>query len=128
MSVLREKVQEAAGAARELCAAGRYDSACGRAYYAMFNAARLLLSELANHDLERIRSHKAVLNLFSKEFVLTGRFDADLARRFRQSEQARAVADYDEMHVEIALAQDSVAAMELFLKRMNELLSEGKFE
>ena len=127
MSVLLDKSAEAAAAARLLLANEHYESACGRAYFAMFNAARVLLAELKDHDLESIRSHKAVLTLFSKHFVMTRRFDSGLARQFREAAEARAIADYDQRHVDEVMARETVQAMEKFLARASELLNAGKY-
>lgn len=125
MSALLDKAREAASSARLLLEHELYASACGRAYYAMFNSARVLLSEIAGLDIESIRSHRAVMRNFSLHFVRTGRFDADLARKFSEAAEVRAVADYDDTPVDASEAAESLRIMDLFLARVTTMLEEA---
>jgi uncharacterized protein (UPF0332 family) len=72
-----------------------YNMGAGRAYYAMFTAARVLLSEVAGLDLERVRRHATVLRLFSPQFVREGLCTRELGRAFFRASQLRGTADYD---------------------------------
>ena len=125
MSALMHKALEAASAARLMLESELYASACGRAYYAMFNSARVLLSDIAGMDIDNIRSHRAVMRNFSLHFVRTGRFDADLARQFTEAAEVRAVADYDDSPMDASEAEESLRVMELFLARVEALLREA---
>jgi uncharacterized protein (UPF0332 family) len=85
--------REAAEEAHLLFDAGHYRGACSRAYYAMFNAARALL-DARGYAPERTKTHKSVLQLFSREFVGAGAFDRDDGRALRRAADARQLADY----------------------------------
>ena len=77
MSDLWVKARENAKAARLLLEAQCYNSACTRAYYAMFTAARCLLHECAGIELDALKRHATVLRLFSLHFVREGAFSED---------------------------------------------------
>lgn len=92
-----------------------YNMAASRAYYAMFTAARVLLSDIAGLDLERIRSHAAVLRLFSAHFVRDGLCDRELGRAFFRASQLRGTADYDPQSVSRAEAEAVIVTMRQFI-------------
>ncbi len=99
-----------------------YNMAASRAYYAMFTAARVLLSDIAGLDLERIRSHAAVLRLFSAHFVRAGRCDRELGRAFSRASQLR-TADYELQSVGRAEAEAAIVTMRQFISFSEKLLA-----
>ena len=113
MSALLEKARELAEDARSSFNGGRFNSACSRAYYAMFNAARALL-ETRGHSPEAVKSHASVLRLFSLEFVRQGPFDAEDGRALRIAAKARNTADYDRSAVTAPEARAVIASLDRF--------------
>ena len=91
MTELETSAREAAEEARLLFRAQLFRGACSRAYYAMFNAARAMLT-LRGYKAEAVKTHKSVLRLFSLEFVKTGPFDAEIGQMLRRAAEARHVA------------------------------------
>ena len=116
MSDLWDKALEAADDARLLLRAGRYNGACNRAYYAMFNAARALLADTHDVELSDIKRHATVLRLFSKHFIDGGLFAAEYGPLLRRASEARLVADYDEIPVSEKEAAQIVKAMDGFVE------------
>lgn len=115
MNRLFDKGRAAASDARLLFENGRYDGACNRAYYAMFNTARGLL-EARGHDPETVKRHASVLRRFSFEFVMNGPFDDEDGRALRRSGAARRTADYAEMDVTEAEARTVMESLERFMR------------
>jgi uncharacterized protein (UPF0332 family) len=115
MTQLWNKARQSAAGARVLFAAGLYDDACSRAYYAMFNAARELLAG-RGIDAERVKTHQGVLRQFSAVFVQSGLFDEDDGRALRRAGETRNVADYDSFAgAGLDRAQATMNAMEKFM-------------
>ncbi|MBZ0139726.1 MAG: HEPN domain-containing protein [Pseudorhodoplanes sp.] len=128
MSDLWGKAQEAADDARLLLRAGRYNGACNRAYYAMFNAARALLVEKEGIELSAIKRHATLLRLFSLHFIDKGIFAADFGPLLRRAADARLVADYDASTVGQTEAQSILDAMERFLTVADAAKADAKPE
>lgn len=85
MNPLFQKAVTAGASAHSLKAAGDYDGACDRAYYAMFHAARFLLSlERASGESEP-KTHQSILREFSEAFVLKGLVSRDIGRGLRRA-------------------------------------------
>src|ERR1700730_13938234 len=74
---------------------GLYNMAASRAYYAMFTAARVLLSDVAGVELEQTRRHTTVMRYFSSHFVRHGLCDSELGRALMRASRVRGTADYD---------------------------------
>lgn len=116
---LLDKARENLQASRTLIDAGFFSIAASRCYYAMFYAAEALLLDKGL----RFTSHGAVQAAFGREFILTGRAEADLHRYLLDAFRARQAADYEapaEVSREDALAQLERAAK--FLAVAEELL------
>lgn len=88
---LIEKRKRALRAARTLFQVGDYESAAGRAYYAMLHAAQALLRA---RDL-RYRKHGGAHAAFAEHFTMTGRLEAKFHRWLLDSFDDRLRADYD---------------------------------
>ncbi|HUX11981.1 MAG TPA: HEPN domain-containing protein [Spirochaetia bacterium] len=77
--------------ARELFAAGHFEDAVSRAYYAAFHSATLLF-----YCMGRVfSSHAQLVGAFNKELVLPGILPVELARSLRDLFELRQAADYD---------------------------------
>src|SRR4029079_18831410 len=95
MDGLWGKAMEAAEDARLLLAAGRFDAAANRAYFAMFNAERALLAK-SGDDPGAMKKHATVQRRFSMKLVKDGPFGEEAGRALRQAGDARVIADYDD--------------------------------
>jgi uncharacterized protein (UPF0332 family) len=67
-------------------------AAANRAYYAMFYAVR---AALASDGMERPRTHKGAINLFSRYWVRTGKVDKVFAGNLQDAFDLRQKGDYD---------------------------------
>lgn len=121
MTPIWKKAEDAAVQARLLFEAAQYDGACSRAYYAMFNAARALLS-LKGFDSSAARTHKTVLRLFSLEFVQKGTFDDEHGRALRRANESRNLADYADEVLSRARAEAVMTAMEKFMAAAGRII------
>ncbi|MGE3642854.1 MAG: HEPN domain-containing protein [Beijerinckiaceae bacterium] len=125
MSGLPANALESAKLARLALENELYGSACSNAYFAMFNAARMLLEELEGIERKSIKRHATVLSRFSLCFVHTGRFDAEVARALGRGSQLRSVFDCDDIITEEIDPRSLVGDMEKFLVKAEQLL-EGR--
>ena len=87
MASARERLEHA----RLSLTAGFLSGAVSSAYYAMLYAARAALSEEELYA----KTHSATWSVFNETFVVSGRFDADLASAGQQVQRLREAADYD---------------------------------
>lgn len=123
MNELWAKAVENAMAAEVSFDNGLYNAAAGRAYYAMFTAARVLLNELAGFALEDVRRHRAVMRYFSSDFIRRGLIDQNLGRAFLRSSHLRGTADYEPQSVSREDAEAVIATMRDFIATAEELLA-----
>jgi hypothetical protein len=84
-------------------------------------AARAMLIA-RGHPIERVKTHKSVLRLFSDEFVRDGSFNVELARALRKAADARHLADYEGGVTEAEAAQ-VMATLEAFMGKAIAVLS-----
>lgn len=98
------------------------DAAAGRAYYAVFNAARALLAGIANVDPETIRTHSDLISRFSEVLVRTGVFDVELSRALALLGKDRAVADYEGRMVSVSNAERDIELGRRFVAAARRLL------
>jgi len=114
---LMAKAQKAANSAIILLEAGDVDGACGRAYYAMFNAARAaLIAANASVAEDMARSHSGLIAAFSLHLVKTGKFPVELGRSLNKVEDLRLIADYKGEAVELDIATWAVEQAQAFVK------------
>jgi uncharacterized protein (UPF0332 family) len=123
MTGLWDKALAAAEDARSLFGSDRYDAAVNRAYYAMFSAARTLLI-LRGLKADSLKRHASVLRRFSADFVKNGPFGADDGHALRLAGDARVVADYDDVPVTRAKAEDVLASMERFIRLATSVVAD----
>jgi uncharacterized protein (UPF0332 family) len=114
MAQARDRLQ----AARELIDSGHAAAAISAAYYAMLNAARAALSE---HD-EYAKTHGGTWSLFSRRFVATGAFDAEIYRPTGRAQEARQEGDYEAAPLSIELAAEIGDDASRFIDAVEEML------
>lgn len=100
---------------------GLYRDSVSRAYYAMFHAARALLS---SKDV-RPRTHGGVLRGFGRHFVQPGILERAFAGDLGFALQLRQRADYeDDLAITEASARDILDRATRFIERAGQLLRE----
>jgi len=122
LTPLWAKAVEASDDARFLFAARRYHSACNRAYYAMFNAARALLIEIHGLPIQKVKRHATVTRLFSLHLVADGPFEKEFGKMLKRTEDARVVADYEGGTISMTEAGGVIAAMDRFMTIATSLI------
>jgi uncharacterized protein (UPF0332 family) len=126
MSDLWTSALKAASDAHFLLEAGRCETACNRAYYAMFNVARALLLELPDQPARKIKTHASVIRSFSLAFIRNGPFDLKFGEVLRQSRNLRALVDYEGEAMTEDDAKDIIEAMDQFIAIAESLRSQDK--
>jgi uncharacterized protein (UPF0332 family) len=116
---LLARAREGVASARLLVAGGHSATAVSAAYYAMLYAARAALSERDRNA----RSHAGTWALFREEFVITGQFEADLARDAQRAQARREASDYAAESFEPSEAQEIVATAARFVAAVERLTS-----
>lgn len=110
------KAEETLSAARRNFLAGDANTACDRAYYAMFNAAHAALFALGVEGLSRpIKTHNGLVAKFGQEVVVPGHLPADHGQDLNNVQKFRLVADYSADPVDLADAAWSVERAEAFV-------------
>lgn len=121
MSELWLRAQEYADDARLLFEKSRYNSACNRAYYAMFNAARALLLRrgISTADAKR---HTTVWRQFSLHFVKNGPFEIAEGGSLSQIGDVRLAVDYAGQLIDRESAEAVLDSMERFMSAAGRIL------
>ena len=88
--ILMEKAVRKLEAARTLCEHGFYGDAVSRAYYAMFFAARALLSRRNIYP----KTHRGLISQFGCKFVKNGGFQKEIFDILLRAYEDREEADY----------------------------------
>ena len=70
------------------------DSACNRAYYAMFNAARAALFAAGETELAMAKTHNGLVSAFGQHIAKSGKVAPELGRVFAQEGHRRLLSDY----------------------------------
>ncbi len=117
---LLEKAARAVKSARVLLDLGDTDSACSRAYYAMFDAARGALAR-RGYTPDSHKTHGSVHSAFAMEFVKTGLIPREIGRALGQVQDVRLLADYSAESIPSDKAEWSVRHAEAFVKAVRAL-------
>ena len=88
--ILMERAHEKLEVAKSLFGTGFYSDAVSRAYYAMFYAARALLSAKNIYP----KTHRGVISQFGLTFVKEGEFEKEIFDLFARAQEDREEADY----------------------------------
>ena len=115
MVAARERLE----AARALLEHQLFGAAVSDAYYALLYAARAALSERERNA----KTHRGTWSLFREEFVVSGEFDADLARAARATQAQREDVDYAAGRVADEDAVEIVGLAERFVGEVERLLA-----
>ncbi len=107
MREIWRKAKSAADEARILLDAGRPDGAVSRAYYAMFDAARVALA-LDSAELAEAKTHATILRRFSRHLIVAGKIDVAHGRALRRAFEMRLLADYDAPSIPLGVARTIV--------------------
>lgn len=121
MSDIWVKAESMARQAHLLLEAGEADGAAGRAYYAMFHAARAAL-ELVDPDLLNAKTHSTIIRRFGQHVVKVGLLDPALGRMLSEAEGLRITADYDSAPFDRESARRVVESMDTFLAGTRALM------
>ena len=115
ISVYIRKADAALSTARLALNAGDADSACNRAYYAMFDMAHAALLASGAEMLDKpIKTHNGLIGLFGLHLVRSGNIAAEHGHAFNRVQNFRLVADYEGDFVRIEDATWAVERAEAF--------------
>ena len=102
--------------AKMLLDVGDTDSACSRAYYAMYDAARACLAWVGVvPERGEFKTHQGLIAAFGLHLVKPGLFPADIGRFFHSAQSLRQTADYDAIPVSQQQTEQALAAAESFV-------------
>ncbi len=85
-----KKAKEKLHVARRLLAEEEYEDAVSRAYYAMYHAARAVLSLEQSYP----RTHSGLISDFGAKMIRTGKLPKDLGVSLSEAKSLRELADY----------------------------------
>ena len=114
MTDLLHMSQQAASDAHFLFDAKRYDSAVTPAYYAIFHAARAALM-LVDPEFKEAKTHKGLLQQFSRLVIVQQKQDAALGKAMRRLLKARIEVDYEAHPATPQSAEEVLKSMDEFL-------------
>lgn len=83
---------------------GDPDSAVNRAYYSMFNAARVALLSTGMTEDALPRTHRGLIAAFGQHAVQSGKVDAETASALSRTEAVRLKADYTGIEIDVSAA------------------------
>ena len=96
LALYRLKIAKEDLAAAERCyEAQDYRAANNRAYYAIFRA----VSACLTLEFKAYKQHGQVLGNFNKDFVHTGIFPKDIARKISRAQEVRHESDYSDFYI-----------------------------
>ena len=119
------KALEAADAARQLFASTNFNGSANRAYYAMFDCARLLLHLRHAFKPRTTKKHATTIEQFSLFFVKSGVIESKHGRALRDAFEARAMADYSDDSISAEHAKKLISDMDAFLAAVAPFLHES---
>ena len=112
---------ETLGAAEYLLKGGYYNDAVSRAYYAMFYAARALLS---THNLHP-KGHKGLILQFGLEFIKNGAIEEIYGRALSHAKERRETVDYN---IDSAMTKEEAESIVMdardFIERIQQAFSD----
>ena len=120
---LLEKAKRNLRTARLILADDDPNSACNRAYYAIFNAACAALVVVNQPKLAMAKTHSGLVSSFSQHLVKSGEFTPDFGRMLALESKRRIVADYDGDPISIEDAAESIANATQFVDAVEQWIS-----
>ncbi|ADT83149.1 HEPN domain-containing protein [Thermococcus barophilus] len=116
-----QKAHEKLKATEILLSNGFYEDAISRAYYAMFYAARALLSTKNIYP----KTHRGIVQKFGLEFVSKGLIEGFYAKALIAVQERRERADYDIYYIPtFEEAKEIFETAQRFVKRVEQAISE----
>lgn len=117
------KARRSAASAKLLLDAGDRNGACNRAYYAMFDAARVaLIASKEPVQPEAIKTHSGLITAFSLHLIKPGRIPMQYGKSLRRVDQIRLIADYSDEEVDAETASAAVAYANHFVEAVDSYL------
>jgi uncharacterized protein (UPF0332 family) len=111
-----QKAETNLKSAKVLLDLGDTDSACSRAYYAMYDAARACLAWASIEPARgEFKSHQGLIAAFGLHLVKPGLFPVEIGKAFQNVQTMRQMADYEAAPVSQEKAVQSLAAAEKFV-------------
>lgn len=118
-----ERADEELRATRKLVEDGLYRIACSRAYYAAFLMTTAVLLTL---DVARTK-HSGVESAFHKQFIKSGRIEAEYGRLYALLRKTREDSDYNDKAIASEeMARQRLADAERFVARLEQYLREAQ--
>lgn len=112
--------RERAAAARLALTNSFASTAVSDAYYAMLYATQAALSEEDRYA----KTHRGLWSSFGEIFVATGRFERELYRRARRTQELREAVDYSAERVQPEKAESVVELAERFVEGVAAMFDE----
>lgn len=96
-----------------------YDYACSRAYYAVF----YLLEGVLLLDNRAFSKHSAVISVFNRDFIKTGKFPVEFSKYIKYLAKRREIGDYSfSIRVKEEDAVDCIAKAKVMFKDISAFL------
>ena len=119
VTVHMERARQAIEAAETLCAAGLFDDAASRAYYAAFHAASAALMERGL----TFKKHGALIGAVHRYLVNAGAINVETGKWLAWLFELRAIGDYGEIvHVDQDLARLALTRARALVDEFHALL------
>jgi uncharacterized protein (UPF0332 family) len=115
-----KKAEAALASAKRDFAAGDFDGAANRLYYAMFHAARAALLSIGQAAAGK---HGTIIGQFGLHFCKNGPLSAELGRTLNEAQELRSEGDYQAKTPDPAVVADYVAKAEAFVAAVTSLIA-----
>ena len=102
---------------------GDFDSACNRAYYAMFSAARAALIGKGLNQAAAAKTHKGLIAIFGEHLIKSGDLEQAHGRTFSLESKRREASDYRGEDISAEEAAESIANAKAFVNAVVSWLS-----
>jgi uncharacterized protein (UPF0332 family) len=122
-TVWLDKAERCLAAAELLLGSGDADSACNRAYYAMFNAARASLIAVGEEQRSRSKTHAALISAFGQFVVNAGYVSPELARALGKEANRRLIVDYNCIEQTVENGHQSLSTAKVFVAAIKEWIN-----
>ena len=119
------KARIAAKSAHALLAMGDTNGTVNRAYYAMFDAAKVALEHVDEH-LPVAKTHSTIIRRFGRHVVVDNGLDRAIGRYLNATEELRIAADYDSTPIDLSVARAALVRMDDFIAAIEQFLAGPK--
>lgn len=123
-TALLAKAEVAVASAQALLERGDPDGAVNRAYYAMFDAARAVLTAIlgATEAGAAARTHSGLIAAFGLHVVKPGRMPREYGRQINRALELRQLADYTGESIDMAEAAELVEQARRFVQAVRQAM------